>query len=279
MDVPAETTLEAYRVADETFVIPQLEMAPPVGQFYLNSMIIRGREPVIVDTGTPKNRATWLRQTWDLVDPADVRSVFISHDDRDHTGNLREVMEACPNAVLVTTWFQVGRMATDHEDGWMPPFDRMRWVYDGETLDVGDRTLAAVRPPFFDSPTTRGLFDPRTGCYWAADSFATVVQGPSEDVADLDADAWRDGLLLTNRLNHPWFIWVDEERFREHVARARGLGTSVIASCHSPTIYGAKVEEAFDLLLEIPRMPLWEEPTQLDLEAMVQEMAAGSPPS
>ena len=42
-----------YQVAPETFVIPQLIPAPPVGHFYLNSMIITGREPVIVDTGTP----------------------------------------------------------------------------------------------------------------------------------------------------------------------------------------------------------------------------------
>ena len=59
----------------------------------------------------------------------------------------------------------------------VPP-TRQRWVGDGEVLDVGDRTLRRVRPPIFDSPTTRGLFDPTTGVYWASDSFATPMLTP-----------------------------------------------------------------------------------------------------
>ena len=58
------------------------------------------------------------------------------------------------------------------------PLDRCRWVMDGESLDVGDRTLHALRPPVFDSPTTRGLYDPTTGVYWAVDTFATPLPDP-----------------------------------------------------------------------------------------------------
>ena len=67
----------------------------------------------------------------------------------------------------------------------VPP-SRWRWVSDGEALDVGDRLLHAVRPPIFDAPTTRGLFDPTTGVYWAADGFATPMMTPVRDVAALD---------------------------------------------------------------------------------------------
>ena len=58
------------------------------------------------------------------------------------------------------------------------PLDRCRWVMDGDSLDIGDRTLQALRPPVFDSPTTRGLFDPTTGVYWAVDTFATPLPDP-----------------------------------------------------------------------------------------------------
>ena len=43
-----------------------------------------------------------------------------------------------------------------------------------------------MRPPIFDSPTTRGLFDPTTGVYWASDSFATPMLAPVRDVDELD---------------------------------------------------------------------------------------------
>jgi flavorubredoxin len=95
-----------------------------------------------------------------------VRWVFLTHDDHDHAGNLRQVMDACPNAMLVTTWFSMGRYAIDSEDFWMP-FDRVRWVRDGESFQAGDRTLVAVYLPFFDNPTTRGLLDTTTRVYWS----------------------------------------------------------------------------------------------------------------
>jgi hypothetical protein len=41
----AQQAIEPYRVAEGTYVIPQLMEAPPVGFFYLNSLVIRGREP------------------------------------------------------------------------------------------------------------------------------------------------------------------------------------------------------------------------------------------
>src|SRR5580692_2031420 len=89
------------QIAADTYVIHQVQ--PALGQplfVYLNSMVILGDEPIIVDTGTPANRTQWLSDAFSLVDPQDVRWVFLSHDDVDHSGNLDEVMTACPNAKL-----------------------------------------------------------------------------------------------------------------------------------------------------------------------------------
>jgi hypothetical protein len=49
--------LEPYQIAEETFVIPWALEAPPMGHFPMNSMVIRGTEPVLVDTGAPAVRA------------------------------------------------------------------------------------------------------------------------------------------------------------------------------------------------------------------------------
>ena len=157
--------MQPYEVAPETFVIPWVLEAPPVGCFPMNSLVIRGKEPVIVDTGSPANRAEWLANVSSIVDPEDVKWIFLSHDDRDHSGNLLAALDACPNATLLTTWFMVGRMFEE----WATPLDRCRFVNDGDTIDVGDRRLVALRPPVFDNPTTRGLFDERTGVLWSVD--------------------------------------------------------------------------------------------------------------
>lgn len=91
-------------IAPDTYVIHQVQ--PALGQplfVYLNSMVIVGDEPIIVDTGTPANREQWLEDAFGLVEPDDVRWIFLSHDDVDHSGNLAEVLAACPNARLVST--------------------------------------------------------------------------------------------------------------------------------------------------------------------------------
>jgi len=107
--------LEPYQITEETFVIPWALEAPPVGHFPMNSMVIRGAEPVLVDTGAPAVRPQWLEAAWSVVDPMDVKWVFLTHDDRDHAGNLVQVLAACPNATLLTTWFSIGRMAEEWE--------------------------------------------------------------------------------------------------------------------------------------------------------------------
>ena len=264
-----DVKVEPYEVAEDTFVIGQLHQPPgaPVG-IYLNSVVIRGEEPVIVDTGTYFNRDQWLEDAFSLVDPADVRWVYLSHDDHDHVGNLRPVLDACPDATLVTTWFMVERLSADFD----LPITRMRWLNNGESFSAGDRNLTAVVPPLFDSPTTRGLFDGRTGFYWAVDSFASVLVNPTVEAADVDRSEWTEGFAV-NRINSPWHQWLDHRKFGRHVDHVQSLGASAIASAHGPALHGEMIDEAFRLIREVPHLEAPPLPGQVDLDAMVASLA------
>lgn len=262
MTVSTSTALRAHRVAEETFVIPWELEAPPVGYFPMNSLVIRGAEPVIVDTGAPACRSEWLDAVWDVVDPLDVKWVFLSHDDRDHSGNLLQVLDACPNATLLTSWFAVGRMFEE----WETPLPRCRFVNDGESIDVGDRTLVAKRPPVFDNPTTRGLFDPKTRVYWSVDTFATNMPTPLRESGDLADDAFADGQLMGSRLVAPWHEYLDDAKWQRCVDGLQSLQVDVIAGCHTPVIRGDRVGQAFDVLRRLPGLQPWQEFTQADLE-------------
>jgi hypothetical protein len=59
--VPPTDRVEPERVGLDTYLIHQLQ--PALGaplSVYINSMVITGAEPVIVDTGTIANRKQWL---------------------------------------------------------------------------------------------------------------------------------------------------------------------------------------------------------------------------
>ena len=127
-DVP-ETAPQLF--APETWLIPNLVPADEGLYLGVNSMVIRGAEPVIVDTGAPIHRDLWREKVFSIVEPEDVRWIFLSHDDGDHTGGLLDAMEMCPNATLVTNFFSFERLALEKPA--LPP-QRMRWIDPGGQL-------------------------------------------------------------------------------------------------------------------------------------------------
>jgi flavorubredoxin len=253
-------------IAPDTYLIRQLfgEGEAPVS-VYVNSMVIAGPEAVVVDTGTVVNRDQWFDDLFSIVDPEDIAYVFLSHDDHDHTGNLLPLLDAAPRAQLVTTWFTTERLAGDLSI----PAERMRWRNDGDTFEAGGRTLAVIRPPVYDSPVTRGLYDPRSGVYWAVDAYATTVPHAVERTDELDPEFWDEQFLGLNRMNSPWTTLADPTRFGREVDRIASLDVTAIASAHSPVISRSSVVEAHAKMRRVAGGPATPLPTQVDLDALV----------
>ncbi len=242
---PRQRPLE---IAADTFVIRAL--TPSVGGSWtnLNSMVIAGAEPVLVDTGMVTDRETWFEDVFSLVAPEDVRWIFVTHLDTDHSGNLVEALARCPNAQVVTSRGESFRVTASLD----VPAARMRIVDDA--FAVGDRTLRAIRPPVYDSPYTRGLFDPTTGVYYASDAFCAPIPGDPVDWVDQIPDTlWAQGLA---RFHHaslcPWVALADPALYRREVDSLAALGITTIAGAHTPPLRGASVARGFE---EIARLP------------------------
>jgi flavorubredoxin len=267
-----KTRLAPTWIAPETYLIHDHsgEGHAPV-MVPLNSMVIRGAEPVVVDTGVVENGEQFLEDVFSLVEPEDIRWVFISHDDIDHTGNVNRLMELAPNATLVVNWFLQERMGATLEVSPM----RQRWVADGEILDVGDRKLLAIRPPVYDSPTTRGLFDTSTGVYWASDAFGCPMNTVVRDVAGLDAEWFELASVSSNRWVAPWIEIARDDSFQASVDRIAALDPSVIAACHTPAIRRSHVGRAIEIMRRSPGAAALPLPDQSVLdEIQLQMMSA-----
>ncbi len=266
---PRKTRFTPTEIAPETFLIHdhQGEGTAPV-VVALNTLVIRAAEPVVVDTGMAENRDQYLTDVFSLVEPTDVRWVFISHDDVDHTGNVNALLDACPNATLIVNWFMTERMGASLA---VPP-TRQRWIDDGGSFDVGDRTLHALRPPIFDSPTTRGLFDPTTGMFWSSDSFATPMVSPARDVDEIEDGFWTDGMHMFDQYVSPWVTMVEDAKFQATVDRVAALQPTVMAGCHTPAIQGDRVARALATTRTTPTAVVPPEPDQAVLEQIQQSL-------
>jgi hypothetical protein len=195
---PMVPATEPYRIGADTFLIPNLVPAEPGTFVSVHTLVILAKEPVVVDTGAPLHRDQWLANVSAVVDPTDVRWVFLSHDDGDHLGNMAPFLDLAPNARIVANFFANERAALEPER--RLPLDRQVWLDEGSSFDAGDRRLHLFRPPIFDGPTTRGLYDERSGVMWAVDSFAALTTGAVYDAADLPPDLFDETFRLFNSM-------------------------------------------------------------------------------
>jgi len=261
------------RIAADTHLVPRLLPAGEIGFVPVNTMVITGREPVLVDTGAPVHRDQWCEDVFGLVAPEDVKWIFVSHDDADHVGNLREALDLCPSATVVTDFQSWQRLSVQFA---IPPH-RMRWMNPGEHLDIGDRTLHTVLPPHFDSPATRALVDASTGVMWAADAFAAPTPGEIHEAADLPPGMWSHMFTPFNSTANPWHGWLDPKAYGEHLDALRRLPVETIASCHGPVLRGAFIEDAYAMTHAMAGAPVVLAPGQPVLDAILAAALVATP--
>jgi flavorubredoxin len=263
--LPRVPLTSPHHIAADTWLIPNLAPAGPDVYVPANSMLSRGSEPVVVDTGAPVHRDHWFEQLFSLVEPEDIRWVFLSHDDGDHMGNLHELLDLCPSATLVANFFIHKRQTLERA----LPLTRMRWVGPGESFQAGDRRLHLVVPPIFDGPTTRGLYDEKTAVLWAVDSFCALTPGAVHEAADIPGDLFDETFTLLNSLTSPWHQWLDPVRYRRHVDSVEGLGLAAVASAHGPVLSGDAIPDAFDRVRAMAGEPIAVPPGQPLLDELV----------
>jgi flavorubredoxin len=261
---PVPTTAPV-KVAADTYLIPNLAPAEPGTFVPVNSMVILGKEPIVVDTGAPVHREHWLEQVYGLVDPEDIRWVFLSHEDGDHTGALDQVLEAAPKATLVMNFFSTERLALERP----VHVERMIWRDHGESFDTADRRLRLVLPPIFDGPATRGLYDEKTGVLWAVDSFAALTTGAVHHVDDLPKDLYEESFQLFNSMVSPWHQFLDPVRYNAHVDTIEALKPRAVATAHGPILVGDQIHDAFDRVRGLAGEPRVVPPGQEALDALL----------
>ncbi|UEX79548.1 MBL fold metallo-hydrolase [Spiribacter halobius] len=237
---------------------------PGHGVLAVNSFVIQGPEPVLVETGLAALRTDWLQRLAGVIDPADLRWIWISHTDPDHLGNLAALLDIAPRAEVVTGFLGMGKMTLQGL-----PVDRVRLVAPGERLQLPDRELVALRPPYFDAPETLGFLDTRTRALFAADAFGALLPAPVEEAQAIPRATLRDGLLRWSALDAPWLGEMDAHAFGRKLRALEALAPSAILGGHLPAA-SDRTAELTGILAEAVHT----QPTDVPAHELLERLAA-----
>ena len=261
---------EPHQVIPDINVIPSHFPIPGAGFLPVNAFVLRAKEPVLIDTGMGIEGDGFMRALESIIDPRDLKWVWLTHDDADHTGNIREVLEAAPDARLAANSLAIMRMST----AWPVPMERVWWLNPGDSISAGDRDLKAVRPPLFDNPTTIGLYDGKSGAFFSADFFGAIIPSPAKNADDIpEADLAR-GMIGWAGADSPWVHMVEPDVFVKELDRIRQIGPKTVLSAHLPPAVG-KTEKLLRLLEEVPLSPPFVTPDQAALKQILSQMRSG----
>jgi glyoxylase-like metal-dependent hydrolase (beta-lactamase superfamily II) len=241
------------------FPIPSLGLVP------VYAYLIHSSEPVLVDTGLAGTREAFMENLRSMIAMEDLRWLWLTHTDPDHTGALKQVLAEAPNVRVVTTFLGMGKMML-----YQFPVDRVYLLNPGQSLDVGDRQLTAVKPPVFDAPETTGLFDTKTKTLFSADCFGALMQKPAESVSEIDPDDYRAGAVKWATVDTPWLHVVDGKKFKASFDSIRNLEPKVILSSHLPRATGMTETLIGNLVSACSATP-FVGPDQTALERMMSE--------
>jgi flavorubredoxin len=236
---------------------------PGYGVLPVNAFVIKAREPVLVDTGMAAVRPAFMKELSTIIDPEELRWIWITHADMDHLGNLKAVLAEAPNARVVTTYIGMAKMGLHGL-----PLDRVFLLNPGQSLDVGDRSLLAVKPPTYDAPETTGLFDQQSGTLLTADSFGALLEEPADSAADVDPKALREGCHTWASIDAPWLGMVDMDKFGAILTAIEQLNARTILSAHLPPAENMS-KTLLNILADAYRAPSFIGPDQQTLEKLM----------
>ena len=254
-----------YRIAPDVTVLSHPEPVPGKGFLPIHSYLLSGKQPVLVDTGAVRTRDEFMAQLEQVIDPADIAWIVLTHPDTDHAGALPLVLEKAPKARLVLNWISTGKLSASME----PPMPRIRWVNTGESLAVGDRVLHFLRPPMYDCPSTVALFDSKSRALFTSDAFGAFVPEMTPTFREADEGAAFEGMSTFCRGNSPWLADVRPDQYEAALKSLADLEPSWLLSGHFSAVEVADVGCVLSRAVSFPVGGWVSFPSQQALDAVL----------
>ncbi len=131
-----------------------------------NSYFINGEKKALVEVAKEKFSDVYFEKLNSVTDPAGISYIILDHTEPDHSGSLKLLLEAAPEATVVGS----GNAIKYLEEMLNVPF-RSMVVKDGDTLDLGNKTLRFISAPNLHWPDSIYTWLEEDGILFTCDSF------------------------------------------------------------------------------------------------------------
>ena len=132
-----------------------------------NAYAVRGAEGVaLFETVKEKFFDEYLQNLKEVCSLDEVKYIVVGHTEPDHSGSLEKLLELTPNATVVGSATAI----TFLKEIVNKPF-ASRAVKEGDTIDLGGRTLTFLSVPFLHWPDSMYTYIPEMKALFTVDSF------------------------------------------------------------------------------------------------------------
>lgn len=159
-------------IIDYDIVTFDIVMETEFGTTY-NSYFINAEKKTIIETSKEIFWDTYLAKIHQVTNPAEIEYIVLNHTEPDHSGNLGNLLKLAPNATVVGS----GNAIRYLEDIVGFEFKSLK-VKDGDTLDLGNKTLRFISAPNLHWPDSMYTWLEEDKVLFTCDSFGAHFAHP-----------------------------------------------------------------------------------------------------
>lgn len=152
-------------ILDPGLVTFDVVMETKFGTTY-NSYFINTDKKAIVETSKDKFKDVYLDKISQVTSFEEIEYIIMNHTEPDHSSNLKYLLELAPQATVVGS-----RAAINFLKHMMDKEFKFMVVKDGDTLDLGNKTLKFISAPFLHWPDTMYTYLVEDKILFTCDSF------------------------------------------------------------------------------------------------------------
>ncbi len=188
-----------------------------------NAYLLKTEKPTVIDTVDMQFGREFVEYLSELINPEEIQYIIINHTEPDHSGGLAALAGRAPHATIVCTAPAVNEL----KEMYKLHSRNFLVVKDGDTLDIGGKTLKFKETPYLHTEETMITYCIEDKILYPCDIFSTHVASNTFFADEAGFDITEDFIGYYNAIIHPHRRYV-----RTLIQALEDLDVQMIAPSH-----------------------------------------------